>query len=120
MAFMALRDSGGLIRFEAAPLGAANHHVGRKDAVLERTDAEGRFVLPQVPPGRYEIVCWLPNWHVDHFENDPELFIYEGPARLAFRPAVEKRQKVVVIANQSVDVSFSFSAADFDTGTHRR
>ena len=24
------------------------------------TNADGRFVLPQVPPGRYEIVCWLP------------------------------------------------------------
>ena len=27
-----------------------------------RTDPEGRFVLSQVPAGRYEVVCWMPSW----------------------------------------------------------
>src|SRR5262249_43168253 len=32
-----------------------------------RTDGQGRFTLDQVPPGRYEVVCLMPNWEeMDH------------------------------------------------------
>jgi hypothetical protein len=81
-------------------------------AAVTRTD--GEFAFDAVPDGEYEAICLVPNWHIDHFENDPELFIYEGPARLFFRPAVEKRKKVVVKARQPVDVSFTLSETDFD------
>jgi hypothetical protein len=50
------------------------------------TDAEGRFLLPQVPPGRYELVCWLPDWHEARRELDADTALI---CRLTFRPAVE-------------------------------
>jgi hypothetical protein len=38
-----------------------------------RTDAKGQFTLDQVPPGRYEAVCWMPGWEeIDHYR-DPEM-----------------------------------------------
>src|SRR5262249_12853988 len=37
-----------------------------------RTDAGGRFHLPQVPAGACEVVCWLPSWDVERRERDPE------------------------------------------------
>ena len=36
------------------------------------TDAEGRFVFEQVPPGAHEVVAWHPNWNVAKQERDPE------------------------------------------------
>jgi hypothetical protein len=74
------------------------------------TGPDGTFELGQVPDGEYELVCWKANWHVERTEPDPELV---GPARLFFRPPVEKRQRVHVVAGQAVDASFTFAAADF-------
>jgi hypothetical protein len=37
-----------------------------------RTDARGRFHLPRVPPGAYELVCWLPSWTTERQERDAE------------------------------------------------
>src|SRR5262249_30904512 len=39
---------------------------------LARTDAAGRFSLPRVPAGRYELVCWLPDWHESSHERDAD------------------------------------------------
>jgi hypothetical protein len=78
------------------------------------TGTEGAFNFADVPDGEYEVACWLPNWHVDHFGNDPELSIGGGPVRMAFRPAVEKRQKVVVKAGQETVLQFTLSVAEFD------
>jgi hypothetical protein len=78
------------------------------------TGPDGAVRFSNVPDGEYEAVCWIPNWHVDHFENDPELSMWGGPVRMAFRPAVEKRQKVVVKAGQETELKFTLSAADFD------
>ncbi len=57
------------------------------------TDAQGRFTLPQVPAGRYEIVCWLPNWKEARHERDPDMAIIW---RLAFRAPLECTRSVVV------------------------
>jgi hypothetical protein len=81
-------------------------------AVVTRSD--GTFTFANVPDGEYDAVCWLPNWHVDRFENDPELSMWGGPARMTFRPAVEKRQKIMVTAGQPTTLTFTLSAADFD------
>ena len=29
------------------------------------TDSDGRFTLPLVPEGAYELVCWVPNWQAE-------------------------------------------------------
>jgi hypothetical protein len=78
------------------------------------TAPDGAFDFAKVPDGQYEAMCWVPNWHVDRFENDPELSLWGGPARMTFRPAVEKRQRVVVRAGQVAELRFSLSAADFE------
>jgi hypothetical protein len=78
------------------------------------TGPDGGFNFADVPDGEYEAVCWFPNWHVDHFGNDPELSMWGGPVRMAFRPAVEKRQKVLVKAGQETGLKFTLSVADFD------
>ena len=74
------------------------------------TGADGSARLAQVPDGQYEAVCWVPNWQIEKLENDPE---WVGPVRLSFRPAVERRQRVVVRAGEVTDVRFTLSAADF-------
>jgi hypothetical protein len=78
------------------------------------TGSDGAISFSDVPDGEYEAVCWLPNWHVDRFENDPELSMWGGPVRIAFHAAVEKRQKMVVKAGQETVLKFTLSVADFD------
>jgi len=38
-----------------------------------RTDSEGRFELPKVPPGDYRLVAWLPNPTVLSKDRDPNM-----------------------------------------------
>jgi hypothetical protein len=76
-----------------------------------RTDAEGRFVMPQVPCGRYEVVCWLPNWKKERHERDPESTLI---LRVFFHPPLERAQTVAVEAGGTHQVEFKFSAADFE------
>ena len=75
-----------------------------------RTNADGRFTLPQVPPGDYELVCWLPNWHEQVRELDGDSWQI---ARLTFRPAVEETRKVSVVAGKATEAGFTLSAAKF-------
>ena len=77
-----------------------------------RTDAEGRFRLPQVPPGDYELVCWLPDWHwpVRDRELDSESW---QVTRLVFRPPVEVTQSVQVITERRTETAISISASRF-------
>jgi hypothetical protein len=69
-----------------------------------RTDAAGRFRLPQVPPGRYEAVCWMPDWREDRHERDPETSLV---IRVFFRPPLEWVRTVEVPPKGE-------AAADFD------
>jgi hypothetical protein len=50
-----------------------------------RTDAQGRFTLPAVPPGEYELACWLPDWRPAQRELDADT---GQVCRLTFRPAL--------------------------------
>jgi len=68
-----------------------------------RTDYDGNFVLPNVPEGNYEIVCWLPNWHVERFERDPELLYV---SRIFYAPPVEKIATVQVATGKKCEDRF--------------
>jgi hypothetical protein len=74
------------------------------------TGADGSFELDQVPDGEYELIAWKANWYVERLDHDPEAF---GPARLEFRPPVEKRAGVRVVAGQPASASVTFAAEDF-------
>ena len=75
-----------------------------------RTDKEGRFSLEQVPPGQYEVVCWMPNWQEARHERDPETGLI---TRLFFQPPVTLVQKVELGKQESKEVRFSPSMRDF-------
>jgi hypothetical protein len=76
-----------------------------------RTDAQGRFMLPQVPPGQYELVCWLPNWNEARHERDPETALV---TRLVFGPPVEVMRSVTVTADgPGPEVRLTISPDDF-------
>ncbi len=74
------------------------------------TDAEGRFSLPHVPPGQYELVCWLPDWHEAGRELDADTVLI---CRLTFRPAVEIAQTVRLAPRQTQTVSVRLPAGRF-------
>jgi hypothetical protein len=76
-----------------------------------RTDAEGRFTLAQVPPGRYDVVCWMPNWNKERHERNPDTgFI----ARWFFRPPAEIVQSVTLEPSESCEVKLSVAAEAFE------
>jgi len=75
-----------------------------------RTDTAGRFTLPQVPPGKYGLVCWHPNWREDVREHDADSYYV---SRLTFRPAAEEACEVEVRRGETCDRTFTLSAKDF-------
>jgi hypothetical protein len=78
---------------------------------LTRTDASGQFSLQKVPPGSYELACWLPNWHEAARELDAETTLV---TRLTFRRSVVKLRDVTVSKGNALPANFSFESADFE------
>jgi hypothetical protein len=76
-----------------------------------RTDADGRFRLEGVPPGDYELVAWMPSWHVVSQERDPESC---QVVRVTFGPAVEAAQNLSLAPAETIPVEFIFKAEMFD------
>ena len=74
------------------------------------TDATGRFTLPRVPPGEYELVCWLPDWHEKERELDADSWQI---SRLTFRDPVEVTRRVRVLPCQSTEADFTLSVKTF-------
>lgn len=74
------------------------------------TDTEGCFTLPQVPPGQYELVCWLPDWHEAIRELDAETALI---CRLTFRPPVEVAKPIQLGPRQMQTVEFRLDANRF-------
>jgi hypothetical protein len=72
-----------------------------------RTDATGRFRLPEVPPGRYELVCWMPSWVVRQQYRDPESALI---SRIVFAPPLDQTLTVTVTANAVGSARFAWSA----------
>lgn len=68
-----------------------------------RTDRHGQFTLAQVPPGTYELVCWLPSWLEQGRDRDPETAL---TLRMRFRPPVTLSQRVTVPAQEAVEFSY--------------
>ena len=81
------------------------------------SDAEGRFSLPQVPPGRYELVCWLPDWHEAFRELDAETALI---CRLTFRPPIEIVQPEQLAPHQTRTVSVCIDANRFRSAATRQ
>jgi hypothetical protein len=71
-----------------------------------RTDKDGRFTLPQVPPGHYEAVCWLPNWRKAGHERDPESGTIN---RWFFCDPIETTCKVDVAQKRTSEIQFGLS-----------
>ncbi len=80
------------------------------------TDREGRFSLPRVPPGKYELVCRVRNWHVAGQDRDPETGLI---FRHRYAPPVEKRVAVTVAPTQAVEQSVTATGADFPANPER-
>ena len=75
-----------------------------------RTDRQGRFVLEQVPPGSYELVCWMPSWIVDKRNRDPETGLI---IQLDFKAPVEMIQHVEVRTGVVSEIHTTFEPHDF-------
>jgi hypothetical protein len=78
-----------------------------------RTDEQGRFILQGVPPGKYEVVCWLPNWKKERHERDPESGLI---TRLYFDPPAKQARQVNLGSGESSAIDFVFSTAVFQGG----
>jgi hypothetical protein len=76
-----------------------------------RTDSQGRFRLPDVPPGTYTLKCWLPSWVEDHHDRDPESGLI---SRLYLRPPVIREETVTVSRGQQASARFVLSSALFE------
>jgi hypothetical protein len=76
------------------------------------TDAGGRFVLPQVPPGRYDLVCWLPNWREEGYDRNPDTGLV---TRLRFGAPGEEAQSVEIGAGERRKVRVEISETRFSS-----
>jgi len=75
-----------------------------------RTDARGRFALEQVPPGRYEVICWMPSWREARHDLDPETAVV---SRVVFGPPAEPAQTITLGQGEAPVVRFVLSKDSF-------
>lgn len=75
-----------------------------------RTNAHGGFVLRHVPPGSYELVCWMPSWAKARHERDPESGCV---ARLFFHSPVCQSRPMILAPGEAKEVTFVVSAERF-------
>lgn len=79
------------------------------------TNTDGVFHLPQVPPGEYELVAWVRDWHLADVDRDPETGLI---LRQHYQPPVEKSERIVVPARQETTQNMMFQESDFGTKDH--
>lgn len=65
------------------------------------TDAAGRFILPQVPPGEYRLVCWHPNGKIAAIDRDPNTGMV---LRYEFAEPFQTAQKVTVRSQEQANL----------------
>lgn len=80
------------------------------------TDRDGRFALPSVPPGTYELVCRVRNWHVAGKDRDPENGLI---SRHRYVRPTELRVSVTIGPGESEEHTFRFETGDFAATTLR-
>jgi hypothetical protein len=73
------------------------------------TDERGRFRLEEVPSGEYELVIWHPNWHVLHYEHNPDNFRVQ---QVTFGSPLQTIRRITVQAGQTTSVSMQLSASN--------
>ena len=71
-----------------------------------RTNALGRFTMDKVPAGQYEVVSWMPNWHIAKSNRDPETGLI---IQVDFEPPVEQVRKLTVRPREVQQASFVWS-----------
>lgn len=74
------------------------------------TDQQGRFTLPAVPPGKYDLVCWVRNWHPIAKERDPETGL---TFRERYAAPTTKHITIDVPPRTATDQRFTLSLSDF-------
>jgi hypothetical protein len=74
------------------------------------TDRDGRFTLLSVPPGEYELFCWVRNWFPVTKERDPETGLI---FRESYAAPVTKHIKTSVQPRSSGSARFTLSMAEF-------
>ena len=74
------------------------------------TGTDGSFTLSNVPPGDYQIVCWLPNWRTNGRELDADTW---EVTRITYQPPLERTQPVRVRAGTTQPTWFHLAEADF-------
>jgi hypothetical protein len=72
-----------------------------------RTEPDGGFRLTDVPPGGYEVVCWMPNWKKARHERDPELTLI---TRWYFDSPLERTQAITLEPGGLLDLHLTLSA----------
>jgi hypothetical protein len=70
------------------------------------TAPDGRFALAQVPPGEYDLVCWLPDWREAGHELDGDTGLVW---RVSFRPPRQTVRRVRVGPGQAQTAHFELS-----------
>lgn len=75
-----------------------------------RTDSQGQFRLKQVPPGRHQVVCWLPSWKEAGHSRDPETGLI---TRMTFGPPAEHSKELALDARADREVHFEVSPTSF-------
>jgi hypothetical protein len=75
-----------------------------------RTADRGQFSLEQVPEGEYDLVFWLPNWHAEGYDRDPDTTLV---TRLRFQSPVELVRRVTVQAGALAQVEARVPARAF-------
>lgn len=74
------------------------------------TASDGSYTLREVPTGKYEVVSWLPSWHLMGEERNAESGEID---RLVFAPAVERGVTCEVIAGAEARADVTWSEIDF-------
>jgi hypothetical protein len=77
------------------------------------TAPDGSFQLSQIPPGRYRLVNWMPDWHPADRELDADTW---QVTRMTFYPPRTKARMVKVEPGRNPPVWFYWTTDEFENG----